>query len=137
MKNNILVNNNTLNISDYSHVVHLQNVIKNNHIITKDYELEPFWHVYAVDAKYDVVGDELVTRFKARPGYRRKDNGEIKSLEKRMFHHNLVVYINSLNDLYYYYLGGLRFKARDIARLKSAFKAININAEDYLNQFFY
>ena len=63
-------------------MVHLQNVIKNNHIITKDYELEPFWHVYAVDAKYDVVGEELVTRFKARPGYRRKDNGEIKSLPK-------------------------------------------------------
>lgn len=103
----------------------------------KAQELEPFWHVFSVHHKFTVAGNKIVVRLKARAGHRCAESKEVKNLEKRLFNYNHVVYLSSLDDLYYYDLSSLRYKKRDIPRLIKIFNIIGINATDYLNKAYY
>ena len=136
MKNNIVANNEILQ-SIYPDITSSVNPSVCKSEPQKPYELEPFWHVYAIDGKFEKVGKKIVTRFKVRVGYRCSATKAIKTIERRLIHQNHVVYLESLDDLYYYDLSALRFKSRDIARLTRFFSYINVDVKNYLENMYY
>lgn len=101
-------------------------------------ELEIFWHVFSIHKKHDIINQKTaVMTLKARRAYRDSKTGEIKNIEKRMFRYNLVVFLESLDDLYHYDFSALRYKKRDLTLLKNALQAIGVNAEEFLDQYYY
>jgi hypothetical protein len=103
----------------------------------KKYDLEPFWHVYSIDTKCTVVGKKIVTGVRARVAYRCSKTKEIKSIERRLIPHHLVVYFESLDDLYYYDFSALRYKERCLTNLTNYFSKININTANYFEKLYY
>lgn len=136
MKNNIVVDNEILS-AIYPNITASTNSLVCKSEPQKPYELEPFWHVYAIDGKFEKVGKKIVTRFKVRVGYRCSATKAIKTIERRLIHQNHVVYLEGLDDLYYYDLSALRFKGRDILRLTRFFSYINVDVKNYLKNMYY
>ncbi len=136
MKNNIVVDNEILS-AIYPNITANTNSLVCKSEPQKPYELEPFWHVYAIDGKFEKVGKKIVTRFKVRVGYRCSATKAIKTIERRLIHQNHVVYLEGLDDLYYYDLSALRFKGRDILRLTRFFSYINVDVKNYLKNMYY
>lgn len=131
MKNNIVVDNPVINLSP-------SDLPLNNIEIKKPNNLEIFWHVYGISRSYNTLNNKkAVMTLKARRGYRDSVTGDIKAIEKRMFHHNIIIFLESLDDLYYFDFRPLKFKERDIETLKQAYKKINIDAASYLEKAFY
>ena len=132
IKDNIIINNKILTID----------IIKPPKIVFKKAKktnnLEVFWHVFAIYKKHDIINEKTaVITLKARRAYRDSKTGEIKNIEKRMYGYNLVVFLESLDDLYPYDFSALRYKKRDLTLLKSTLNAIGVNAEEFLNQYYY
>lgn len=134
MKNKIVLANPISAIFNIPEPISTLNKIE----LKKPNNLEIFWHVFSLHPKYEIINNKtLVLTIKARKGFRDTKTGDIKNIERRMFHHNSIIFIESLDDLYYYDFGSLRFKHRDLNLLENALQKISIESKDYLNKFYY